>query len=74
MPNIEDLRTDNKPKFTPTITQGPSTVNDQSSIPQQSTTIKRPNVRSNAMGVIQGEQKTTIYPNGSAKNVIFKNI
>ncbi len=71
MPNIEDLKTD-KPRFTPTITQGPSTVNDQSSIPQQ-TTIKRPTTKTNGMGVVQGEQKTTIYPNGSAKNIILKN-
>ena len=71
MPNIEDLKTD-KPRFTPTITHGPSTVNDQSSIPQQ-TTIKRPTTKTNGMGVVQGEQKSTIYPNGSAKNIILKN-
>jgi len=69
MPNIEDLKTT---KFTPSITQGPSTVNEQSQIPQQPTTIKRTTIKSNGMGVVQGEQKTTIYPNGTAKNIVLQ--
>lgn len=69
MPNIDDLKTD-KSKFTPSITQGPSTYNNENSIQPS---VKRPSSKVTGMGVVQGETTTTIYPQGTVKTIINKN-
>lgn len=68
MPNIDDLKTEST-KFTPGIVQGPSITETQ--VPTQTSSIKKASTRSTGMGIKQGESTSTIYPNGSAKNMIF---
>lgn len=75
MPSIDDLKSDNKStRFVPTIEQGTSTVSDGTVNQklQAQGGIKRANARINGMGISQGESKSTIYPNGSAKGIVLK--